>query len=197
VAALRQRQPRIDETLGIYFDTNREVHFFDGRGQDPGTVYHEAVHQLFHESRSAARHVGGQANFWIIEGIATYFETLTEHQTEFAGPYFTIGEMTAGRLPAARQRLLTEGYYVPLEELTRLGKEGVQEQPDLAKLYSQAAGQAAFLMDAEGGRYREPLVRYLAAVYAGRDEPDTLAAESGRSFEQLDAEYRRAMQSLP
>jgi hypothetical protein len=37
----------------------------------------------------------------------------------------------------------------------------------------------------------------LAAVYAGRDEPDTLAAESGRSFEQLDAEYRRSMQSLP
>ena len=28
VDALRRRQPRIAETLGIYFDTTREAHFF-------------------------------------------------------------------------------------------------------------------------------------------------------------------------
>ena len=36
------------------------------------------------------------------------------------------------------------------------------------KLYSQSSGLAAFLIDGEQGRYREPLVRYLQAVYAGR-----------------------------
>jgi hypothetical protein len=190
VVALRQRQPRIGETLGIYFDADREAHFFAGEGQDAGTLYHEAVHQLFQESRPAAPHVGERANFWIVEGIATYFETLSEHTTEYAGPYYTIGEWSAGRLPAARQRLLSEGYYVPLEELTQLGKDQVQQRPDIAKLYSQASGLAAFLMDAGDGRYREPLVRYLAAVYAGRDKVDTLATETGRSYQQLDAEYR-------
>jgi predicted transcriptional regulator len=197
VAALVRRQPRIAETLGIYFDTDREAHFFAGEGQDAGTLYHEAVHQLFQESRPATQHVGERANFWIVEGIATYFETLTEHQLPFAGPYYTIGDSSAGRLPAARQRLLSDGYYVPLAELAQLGKDQVQERPDIAKLYSQASGLAAFLMDAEGGRYREPLVRYLVAVYAGRDDRETLATEAGRSFPQLDGDYRRTMESLP
>jgi hypothetical protein len=197
VAALASRQPRIAETLGIYFDTDSEAHFFAGKGQDAGTLYHEAVHQLFQESRPAARRVGERANFWIVEGIATYFETLCEHELPGAGPYYTIGESSAGRLPAARQRLLSEGYYVPLQELTQLNQDQVQQRPDIAKLYSQASGLAAFLMDGEGGRYREPLVRYLVAVYGGRDDQESLATETGRNYSQLDAQYRRTMESLP
>ena len=52
----------------------------------------------------------------MIEGVATYFETLTEHERSQAGLYFTIGESTAGRLPAARQKL-RDGFYIPLAEL--------------------------------------------------------------------------------
>ncbi len=130
---------------------------------------------MFQETRPAARHVGGTANFWIVEGIATYFETLREHRDPAAGLYYTIGESSAGRLPAARERLLVEGYYVPLDELVRLGKDDLQRYRDLAKLYSQSAGLAALLMDGDGGRYREPLVEYLSAVYAGRDDADSLS----------------------
>ncbi len=36
--ALRRRQPRIAETLGIYFDANNEAHFFAGEDQDAGTL---------------------------------------------------------------------------------------------------------------------------------------------------------------
>ena len=75
-----------------------------------------------------------------------------------AGLYFTIGESTAGRLPAARERM-RDGFYVPLAELTQLGKDDVQRHAEIAKLYSQSSGLAAFLMDGEQGRYREPLVR--------------------------------------
>ena len=42
------------------------------------------------------------ANFWIVEGIATYFETLREHRDAATGLYYTIGESSAGRLPAAK-----------------------------------------------------------------------------------------------
>jgi hypothetical protein len=195
--ALRRRQPRIDETLGIYFDTNRESHFFAGDDQDPGTLYHEAVHQLFQESRPSTRMIGNSANFWIIEGVATYFETLAEHNDPNAGLYYTVGEATAGRLPAARQRLLEDEFYIPLAELNQLGKADVQRHPQIAKLYSQAAGLASFLMDAEGGRYREPLVTYLTAVYAGRDSAETLADVTGLDNAALDAAYRRYMESLP
>jgi hypothetical protein len=195
--ALRRRQPRIDETLGIYFDTFREAHFFAGEEQDAGTLYHETVHQLFQESRPAAKMIGKSANFWIIEGVATYFETLAEHNDREAGLYYTVGESSAGRLPMARQRVLEDGYYMPLAELCKLNKSDVQRQPEIAKLYGQAAGLAAFLMDADDGRYREPLVTYLEAVYAGRDDAETLAHATGLSDEQLDAAYRRFMQSLP
>ncbi len=53
VAALRHKQPRIDQTLGIYFDDLREAHFYAGDDVDTATLCHEAVHQLFQESRRA------------------------------------------------------------------------------------------------------------------------------------------------
>lgn len=206
-AALRRRQPRIADTLGIYFDAHREAHFFAGdaaaggspaippTGEPPvATLYHEAVHQLFQETKPAAREIAGAANFWIVEGVATYFETLTEHAAGAAGPYYTVGEASAGRMPAARERL-SDGFYVPLAELTRLGKDELQRHPEITKLYSQSAGLAAFLMDGEQGRYRESLVRYLAAVYAGRDTAGSLADATGSSYPELDDEYRRYLQS--
>jgi hypothetical protein len=195
-AALRRRQPRIGETLGIYFDADREAHFFAGDDQDAGTLYHEAVHQLFQESRPAVKQIGRTANFWIIEGVATYFETLTEHNDPEAGLYYTIGEASAGRIPSARERL-AEGFYVPLAELSRLGKADLQARPDIAKLYSQAAGLSAFLMQDQNGRYREPMVQYLKVVYSGRDSSGSLAESVGHSFPELDTAYRRYLESLP
>jgi hypothetical protein len=202
VLKLQRRQPRIAETLGIYFDGEREAHFFAGDdkagdSRNTPTLHHEAVHQLFQETRPAARQVGRDANFWIVEGIATYFETLREHCDPAAGLYYTIGEASEGRLPAAKERLLVSGFYVPLDELTRLGKTPLQRYPELAKLYSQSAGLAAMLMDGAGGRYREPLVRYLTTVYAGRDEPGSLSEATGESPATLDAGYREYLESLP
>lgn len=212
VNALRRRQPRIADTLGIYFDEQREAHFFaevtaassvrgtasevDAVEPPMATLFHEAVHQLFQESRPAARHVGELANFWVIEGVATYFETLREHADPVAGLYYTIGESDAGRLPAARERM-HDGFYVPLAELTRLGKNDLQRHADISKLYSQSSGLAAFLMDGASGAYREALVRYLVAVYSGRDHERSLAEAAGVDYSVLDDAYRRHMQSLP
>jgi hypothetical protein len=195
-AELRGRQPLIDNTLGIYFDQQREAHFFAGSEHDLNTLHHEATHQLFQESKPTAKHVAALANFWVIEGVATYFETLRERADPAAGFYYTIGEWTAGRLPAARHRL-QEGFYIPLAELTRWGKADLQGHAEVAKVYSQAAGFTAFLIDGEQGRYREPLVRYLAAVYGGRDSSDSLAELVGLVHGELDAQYGRYVQSLP
>jgi hypothetical protein len=159
-------------------------------------LYHEAVHQLFQETKLAVKHVGQLANFWVIEGVATYFETLREHNDPTAGLYYTIGEPDDGRLPAARQRLV-DGFYIPLAELTRLGKADVHGRDDMAKLYSQSSGLTAFFMDAERGRHREPLVRYLDAVYSGRDSASSLAEVMETSYSELDAQYHRYMKSLP
>lgn len=196
-AALRREQPRIDITLGIYFDTHRRGYFFAGEEQHPSTIVHEAVHQLFQESRRRTpRRVGRIDNFWIIEGIATYFESLAVHSDPAAGTYFTLGGAEAGRMPTARARVLQEGYYVPLAELVRLGKDDLQGRPDLKRLYSQLAGLTAFLMHAENGRFRQPLVAYLSAVYSNRAEADTLSQVTGKSYDQLDAAYQRFVRTL-
>jgi hypothetical protein len=53
------------------------------------------------------------------------------------------------------------------------------------------------LLNGAEGRYREPLVRYLQAVYTRHDNDQTLAEATGSSYPELDAAYRRFMESLP
>jgi len=198
--ALRRDQPQIEMSLGIYFDAQRESHFFAGKDQDPGTIDHEAVHQFFYESSPRpTRHLAATANVWAVEGAACYFESLVQRQVvpAVAGKCFTIGTPEAGRLPAARHRRVVDGYYVPLVELTALGMTDLQERPDVARLYSQSAGLATFLMEAEGGRYRPAFAELLASIYAGRDSPAKLAEAAGVGYDQLDAAYHQFMQSLP
>ncbi len=75
-AALKPAQASIDKTMGIYFATAKTAYFFAGEDQDPGTILHEATHQLFQESESAGKDVGSKSNFWLIEAVACYMETL-------------------------------------------------------------------------------------------------------------------------
>jgi len=200
-ATLRRQQPRIDITLGIYFDGTRTSHFFAGPEQDPGTIYHEAVHQFFHESARSSRDVGALANAWVLEGVACYFESLLEHEPKkreqgSPGRFFTLGSAEAGRLPAARHRRLVDDYYVPLAELSALGMTDLQRRTDIARLYSQSAGLATFLMHGQGGKYRPALVKLLRLIYTGRDEPTSLQQLTGRGFVELDREYREFLQPL-
>jgi hypothetical protein len=196
--ALVRRQPQIGITLGIYFDAQRESHFFAGEDQDAGTIAHEAVHQFFYESAPRpTRHLAPTANAWAVEGVACYFESLSERKDAREGRSFTIGSPDAGRLPAARHRRIVDDYYVPLAELSALGMTDLQQRPDIARLYSQSAGLAAFFMDAEGGALRQPFRELLALVYAGRDSADKLAELAGRDYGQLDREYQAFMQNLP
>jgi hypothetical protein len=183
--ALRARQPKIDMTLGIYFDGTRTAYFFAGEEQGPGTLYHEATHQLFQETRKVAPRVGRDDNFWIVEGIACYMESLAEHEG-----YFTLGGAGAGRMPAARHRLLVDDFYVPLAELVDLGMLELQRDERIAMLYSQSAGLANFFIHDQAGRYRDALARYLTAVYSGRAAPRTLAEIAGASYDALDGQYR-------
>lgn len=194
---LRLKQPQIGRTLGIYFDRDHSSHFFAGPGQDPGTIYHEAVHQFFQESQPAARSVGALCNAWLIEGIACYFESLSMHDDEAIGSFYSLGTPGAGRLPAARQRLLEDNFYVPLAELCALGVTDLQRRSDLPQIYSQSAGLATFLVHGRDGAYRSALVELLQAIYAGHDKPNSLAELTGRSFAELDAEYREFLESLP
>jgi len=190
--SLRPTLPNIEISIGVYVENSRRAYFFAGEDYDRRTLYHEATHQLFHESRPVAPGVGLKQNFWIIEGIAMYMESLREEDG-----YHVLGGFDDLRMQAARYRLLNDGFYVPLAEFTSYGMEAIQSDKRIATLYSQAAGLTHFLIHYDGGRYRDALVAYLASVYSGHDNANTLAQLTGTRYSELDRQYREFMEQGP
>lgn len=189
---LRPAQPNIDMTIGIYFSSTKTAYFFAGEDQDAATLNHEATHQLFNETHATTADPGREANFWIVEGVALYMESLEEHPG-----YVTLGGPENIRVQAARHRLLVDDFYVPFAELTGYGRERLQRDERIAMLYSQSTGLAHFLMHADHGRHREAMVRYLGTVYSGRDRLSTLAEATGTTYDDLDTQYRAFMEAEP
>ncbi len=100
----------------------RRAYFFADKQNDDRTLYHEATHQLFYESRPVAAEVGWKANFWIVEGIAMYMESLRQEDG-----FYVLGGFDDQRLNAARYRLLHDKFYVPLDEFSRYGRTKLQD----------------------------------------------------------------------
>ena len=193
VAALKFQEPNIAITTGYYFGKSKTAYFFAREEQDDSSLYHEATHQLFSETRNVPQDIGRDANFWIIEGIACYLESLAEGDR-----YCTLGGAAALRLENAYARLFQEHFYVPLAELTAIGMNALQRDAKrISSIYSEASGLTYFLMYGQGGRYREALVDYLVAIYTGRDRPETLAQLTDTPYAELDRQYREFMGSLP
>lgn len=188
VAELEKLEPLIGKTLGLYWTPTHTSWFFVGPEQTPTTIHHEATHQLFGEMRQTSPLAGERCGFWAIEAAACFMESLARTPSGW-----TLGGLDAGRAPAARQRLLEDGFFVPLEELTAMGRTQLQADERLPQIYSQIAGLADFFMTGEEGRYREAFVEYLTRIYTGTVDPDTLARLCGRRYAELDEAYRRHM----
>jgi hypothetical protein len=184
--ALRALEPNIGISIGIYLQRTHRSYFFPGKPPDDRTLYHEATHQLFHESRPVAADVGRRGNSWIVEGIAMYMESLREENG-----WYVLGGLDDQRMHAAAYRLLESRFYVPLAEFTGYSMNQLQHDSRIATLYSQAAGLTHFLIHYDHGRYRDALVAYLNAIYSGRDDANSLAVLCGASFTALDGQYRQ------
>ncbi len=190
-AAMAKHNPGLGETEGLYLDQRGEVWLYAGHDAVAReTALHEVTHQLFHETIQPARNVGDIDNFWIIEGIALYMQSFAS-RGEYG--YATLGGFDARRLQFARYWLKNQGYYLPLADLTSLGKLHLQRHEDLQRLYTQSAGLTHFLMNHEQGRYRDGVIDYLRLVYAGAQKSDTLAKLTGVEFRVLDEQYKNSL----
>jgi hypothetical protein len=176
--------PQVAGTAGVYRG-GKACFYADAKKNDDRTLYHEATHQLFNESRPVVQSPGEKENFWIIEGIAVLMESL--HQED---GYWVIGNYQDERLYAARVRLLRDKIYVPLDEFTSYPRERFQRDPRIGQFYSQAAGLTHFLVFYDGGRYRDALMAFLLAIYTGKDDHETLSKLTGETYKTLDAKYR-------
>ena len=192
--------PGVGISMGLYVAGNRTAYFYAGSEDSQRTMYHEATHQLFQQSRRAGHHVGHhapmvvagdvgrKANCWLMEGIAMYMETLRRE-----GDCFALGGLDDVRMEAARYHLQKKDFYVPFDKLVRMSVQDVQGHAEIAKLYSQIAGMTNFLVHYDDGRYRDALVSCLAAIYHGSQDPDLLARTTGTSYAELDKQYQKYM----
>jgi hypothetical protein len=192
VEKLSPAEPNIGITVGIYFSSTRTCYFYDKKDDDIArTLLHEATHQLFHETRNVSPAAGRESNFWIIEGIAMYMESIRKQ-----GSYHILGGFDEEiRLQNARYRLLENDFYIPLRDFTRWGMRTFQRHEDLKKIYTQAAGLTHFLMHYDQGAYRDAVVRLLQQVYRGNDTPASLERWTGTDDETLDGRYREFLRT--
>lgn len=187
IAHLIPRQPRIEISLGFYDVDSHTSYFFADSDTGSATHLHEVTHQLFQEGKTATVRGSWESNFWVIEGIAMYMESLRQPTT---GAVVEVGGFDAHRLQFARYRCLQEGFYLPLSELVTLGQSELQQDDRIRRIYSQSAGLAHFLMDGQNAKYRQGLLRYLKRIYEGRDRADSLAKLLPVPLPQLDEEYK-------
>jgi hypothetical protein len=208
IAELERLEPAIAGTNAVYWQPTATCWFTAGNGADGGdeqppasTIFHEAAHQLFAETRldlhaalraapaagkRSAILAGERCGFWAVEAAACYMESL---QSTAYG--WTVGGRDAGRGPRARALLVTDSFHVPLAELTAMSRVDFQDDARLPQLYDEIAGLADYLMNGDRGRYRESFVEYLTRVYAGTADPETLARLCRRTYAELDEAYRR------
>ena len=192
-----QKALKADISMGLYVPERRTAYFYAGSENTQRTMYHEATHQLFQQSRpvkegTVKEGTGAKANCWLIEGIAMYMETFHRE-----GDSFVLGGLNDVRLQAARYHLAKNDFYVPFDRLVRLGVRDIQTHPQIAKLYSQIAAMTSFLVHYDGGRYRDALVICLRAIYDGSQDPELLARTTGTDYAELDRQYREYMKSNP
>ncbi len=180
------------------------------------TLYHEATHLILDVHTDADRRKAAkaralklrqktaddwglcaQSNFWIIEGLACYFESFENRDGRIQ-----VGDPSYVRFDTARQRLLEPDvfFYMPSKQFFALGKDSFQQHQNVSQLYTQASGMVHFLMHYDDGVYRDDFIELLAAVYRP-DLKDVLKEPSisqitGVSFDELDRQYREHMKNL-
>ena len=202
---LRKYDSNVALSVGGYFPSMRCIFVYEPEKGDDFELLpllaHEATHQLFNEcnifnsTRGKVEHsnLARRANFWAVEGIAVYAETFKLDKSKSSASLG--GYLDVFRVDCARESL-DEGTCLPLETYAGFSMKEFQSQKDLSLLYTQAAGLTFFFMHYKDGAYRNAFVNYVFLIYMGKDSPDSLERLTGKTFEELDAEYKEFMTSL-
>ncbi len=166
-------------TVGIYVPRARIAYFFADRKMETATLYHEATHQLFCETRRTAADLLSASNYWVVEGL----------------PCYMLGRWDCPRLQVGRLRILA-GDYVPLEQFggLRMSEFGGRR---IQSLYSQAACLCRFLMHYRNGVYRDAFLRYVDAVYSGSANAATLSELLGTDYDSLQQQFLEHVRDAP
>ena len=163
-----------------------------------GTLYHEVTHQLLSESTRQTVPVGHERDFWVIEGIACYFESFHADDDGVV----TVGDIDHPRVMAARDQVVGTQDQTPLDRFTASGMLRFQtgETPVLQHRYAQATGLTHFFLHYQNGIYRDGFIEYLTQIYS----PNPRIRAKAQSLEQilqvpntaLDSQYAQYMRDM-
>ena len=187
----------IDNSLGYYCPprsgkANRAVAYFfrDVGGQLPvtATLYHEVSHQLLFETAGPNAFTKNVGNFWVFEGLGTYFETVTPQPDGS----IEVGGLVGERLTAAQQAL-ANGRFLPLQQFLMLDQNSFSRRERILVNYQQAEALTVFLMQWNEATYRDDFLDYVKDAYRGRIKRSTgrsLEDRLGQPAKVVDAQFR-------
>ncbi len=184
IRTLRPLEPRIEMATGVYRDKDRTTYLYVGDASLQSTWIHELTHQLFQESTATRLDVAAESNFWIVEAIAMYCESV-----KFFNGYCIVGGWESARLQTARYRQRNEKFYLPLAELSELTKSQLQTHTDIRRLYTESAGLAHFFMDGRRSEYQDRFVQLVSRLYRQPGESFRLWESLGVPSHRLDEQY--------
>ncbi len=149
------------------------------------TLYHEASHQILFETAGKANVENARSNYWIWEGLGTYFETVSLQDDGS----LLVGGLVGPRIELARQRLIGDGEYEPLAKFVDRDKADFGNERDVYRNYAQAMALTVFFLHGEEGRYREAYLDYVADAYRGKLKP-SLSQRLGVPYPTLDEQFK-------
>ena len=188
--------PEIADTLGFYDPPksggNRRMtaYFFrDPGGQLPmtATLYHEVSHQLLFETAGQNAYMRNVGNYWVFEGLGTYFETVAPQQDGS----LEVGGMVGRRIEEGLRALVSNRQLIPLAEFIGFDQNAFNRKPDIYVHYQQAMAVTIFLMQWHGGTYRDSFLDYVKDAYRGRIRHGagrSLQDRLGQPYATLDAQ---------
>jgi hypothetical protein len=188
----------IADSLGFYDPpkssrTGRTPAYFyyypDGQLPVEANLYHEVSHQLLFETAGRNAYTSNFGNYWVFEGLGTYFETV---QPQPDGS-LEVGGRVGPRIAVAIQSLVDQEKAIPLAQFVALDENGfMRKDRERALRYQQAEALTVFLMQWHQGTYREGFLDYVRDAYRGRIKRGTgrrLEDRLGQPYATLEAQF--------
>jgi hypothetical protein len=152
------------------------------------TLYHEVSHQLLFETAGPNAYTRNVGNYWVFEGLGTYFETISPQ----SDGSLAVGGLTGPRIEAAIRALVVNGQLIPLAEFVALDQNAFNSKSDIYLHYQQAMALTVFLMQWHDGTYRDAFLDYVRDAYRGRIKHGagrSLQSRLGQPYATLDSQF--------
>jgi hypothetical protein len=143
----------------------------DPNGQIPetATLYHEVSHQLLFETAGPNAYTKNAGNFWVFEGLGTYFETVTPQPDGS----LEVGGLVGPRIAEAFNSIITRRQLIPMAEFVAFDETTFRDKIQIYQNYQQAIAMAVFFMQWNQGAYRDAFLDYVRDAYRGQIKRST------------------------